>query len=247
VNYPYFSDQSFFQLLSDAIHFAKISKETSDQYESQRFSRGSIINSILTIESAANCCLSSLGGPSKFLDDVEKLSSFTKLDLFSKFRESDYIDRGNHIFQKVFELKKIRDSAVHPKKIKIPVELSLDHEKYDDLVELGLSFDASPLPATKIDKSSMFWFTRDAEAALESIFAFYDYYFIDILKLKHEEVLGLLGNSVFLKEDYCMLFHQQYLEKELEYVSSLGIEQKFMDLKCMRQLNVPWPLTKPSI
>ena len=171
MNYPHFSDQSFFQLLSDAIHFAKLSKETSDQYESQRFSRGSILNSILTIESAANCCLASLSGPSKFIDDVEKLTSFSKYDIFSKFRESEYIDRGHHIFQKVAELKKIRDSLVHPKKIKIPVELSLDHEKYDDLVELGLSFDASPLPATKIDKSSMFWFSNDAEAALSAIFS----------------------------------------------------------------------------
>ena len=246
MDYPYFSDQSFFQLLSDAIHFEMLSKETSDQYESQRFSRSSIINSILTIESAANCCVSSIGGPPKVLDDIEKLPSFSKFDIFSKFRESNYIDRGNHKYQKVAELKKIRDSSVHPKKIKIPVELSLDHEKHDDLVELGLGFDASPMPQTKIDKSSMFWFSRDAKAALEAIFEFYDYYFIDILKLTHEEILGVLGNSLFLKDDYCMLFHQQFLERELEYVASLGINQNFINLKCMRQLNVPWPLTKPS-
>jgi len=246
MDYPYFSDQSFFQLLSDAIHFAKISRETSDEYESQRFSRASIVNSMLTIESAANCCISALDGPKKFLDDIEKLPSFSKFDMFSKFRESDYIDRGNHNYQKVAELKKVRDSSVHPKKLTVPVELSLDHEKYKDLVELGLSFDASPMPQTKIDKSSMFWFSRDAEAALDSIFRFYDYYFTDILQLKEEEVLELLGNSLFLSEDYCMLFQQQYLEKELEYVTSIGIKQKFINLKCMRQINVPWPLTKPS-
>lgn len=242
MDYPYFSDQSFFQLLSDAIHFEMLSKETSDQYESQRFARASIINSILTIESAANCCISSIAGPSRFLDDIEKLSSFSKFDIFSKFRESDYIDRGNHKYQKVAELKKVRDASVHPKKIKIPVELSLDHEKYENLVELEFSFDASPMPQTNIDKSSMFWFSKDAQAALEAILEFYDYYFIDILKLKHEEVLGVLGNSLFLKEDYCMLFHQQFLERELKYVASLGIKQKFINLKCMRQLNVPWPL-----
>ncbi|MDP4531199.1 hypothetical protein Q9252_03525 [Marinobacter salarius] len=246
MDYPYFSDQSFFQLLSDAIHYAKLSRNTSDQYDSQRFSRASIMNSMLTIESAANCCISSISGPSKFLGDIEKLASFTKFDIFSKFLESEYIDRGNHKYQKVAELKRIRDSSVHPKKIKIPVDLSLDHDKYEDLVLLELSFDSSPMPHTKIDKSSMFWFSRDAESALEAIFGFYDYYFVDILKLKHEEVLGLLGNSLFLGGNYCMLFHQQYLEKELEYVESIGIKQKFINLKCMRQINVPWPLTKPS-
>lgn len=148
--------------------------------------------------------------------------------------------------KKVAELKKVRDASVHPKKIKIPVELSLDHEKHEDLVELGLGYDASPMPQTKIDKSSMFWFSGDAKAALEAVLEFYDYYFIDILKLKHEKILGLLGNSLFLKENCCVLFHQQFLKKELEYVASIGINQNFINLECMRQISVPWPLTTSS-
>lgn len=239
MQYPYLSNQSFFQLLSDAIHFAKKAKSTDGQYESHRYSRASIINSILTIESAANCCLSSIDGPPKFLDDVEKLNSFSKFDMFSKFRDSDFIDRGKHQYQKVAELKKIRDSLVHPKKIKIPVELSLDHEKFENLVELGLSLDASPMPTTKIDKSPMFWLPKDAESALESIFEFYDYYFIELLKLKNEEILGLLGNLLVLADEKGMLFQQQDLGHELEYVESIGIKQKFLNLGCLPQIGIP--------
>ena len=41
---------------------------------------------------------------------------------------------------------------MHPKKIKVPVEVSLDHESYNDFVEVEISFNTSPLSATKIDK-----------------------------------------------------------------------------------------------
>lgn len=237
MNLPYFYEQSFFQLLSDAIHFLKLAKTTSGVYQSQRFARASIINSTLTIESAANCCLSKVKGTKSFIADIDRLTPFSKFDLFSKLHESDYIDRGSHITQKVIELKKIRDLAVHPKKLKIPIEVSLDNDKYESLIEMGVNFDASPLPATKIDKSSMFWFAKDAETALSTIFDFYDYYFMDLLKLKHNEVLGMLGSGIIYGKGKFILFHQQELQSDLSYADSIGIKQRFINLNSLSQLN----------
>lgn len=117
----------------------------------------------------------------------------------------------------------------------------VDRQNYQDLVEINVLLEASQLSATKIDKSSMFWVTRDAETALHVIFTFYDYFFIDVLKLGHTQILGLLGSSLVLKPDHSYIFHQQDIGSELQYVKDLGITQKFLNLGSLKTLNVPYP------
>ena len=237
MNTPYHSEQSFMQLLSDAIYFYRASVETTHKYDVQRFSRSSILNSILSIEAAANCCLYHLKEAKHFVNEIEKTTSFAKLDLFAKIQSGKFIDRGCSQYQKVVELKKLRDSFVHPKKTKIPVKLSLDNDKYEDLVELGINFETKQYSATKINKSPMFWFSCDAKSALESVFEFYSYYFIDLLDLKHEEVLGLLGSAIFMNDDDCITFHPQPLIEDLAYLDEIGIKNRFINLKSLPQLN----------
>lgn len=240
--FPYYSEQSFMQLLSDAIYFYKASVETDHKYDIQRFSRSSIVNSILSIEAAANCCLYQLKSSKPFTEEIEKTTSFAKLDLFVKIQNEKFIDRGCSQYQKVKELKKIRDSLVHPKKLKIPVKLSLDNGKNENYANLGINFDIEQYPATQIHKSPAFWFSGDAKAALEAIFEFYSYYFIDLLNLKHEEVLGLLGSGIFMNDDNFISFHAKPLIDDLAYLDTIGIKNRFIDLKSVPQLNTPQPL-----
>lgn len=238
---PYLSDQSFIQLISDAIYFYKASVKTEDKYETHRFSRASILNSTLTLEAAANCCLYHIDGSNKFINEMEKTTSFAKFDVFAKFHKNKFIDRGCHKFQQVAELKKVRDSFVHPKKIKIPVDFSIDERKYKDFTELGISFEGNPHPTTKIDKSSMFWFSNDAKSALTAIFSFYDYYFIELLEIEHKEILGLLGNAIFTDNKSCWVFHPQSLENDLYYLDNMGIKQNFIELKSVPIINTVNP------
>lgn len=232
----YLSDQSFLQLLSDAIYFLRSSEIEEDKYHIQRFSRASILNSCLSIEAAANCCIYHLNCSKNYREEIEKLTSFAKLDLYVQTQKGKIIDRGNIRFQKIKELKKIRDSFVHPKKIKIPASFSLDEEKHERHVELKITFDSSPLSATKIDKSSLFWFSSDAKIALKCVLDFFDYYFLELLELESEEVLGLVGNNLFFKEDYHWLFHPQALDADLAYLAENGINQSFIKLEVMEKL-----------
>lgn len=233
----YHSDQSFLQLVSDAIYFYKASVETTNKYDTQRFSRSSILNSTLSIEAAANCCLHHINGSKQFIDEVEKTTTFAKLDLFALSYSKKKIDRGCFHYQKVAELKKVRDSFVHPKKLRIPVELSIDEEKHEDFIELGLNFEGNPYPATKIDRSSMFWFSNDAKSALESIFDFYGYFFVDLLELKPEEILGVLGNAIVLSNESYFTFHPRSLTEDLLYLKKIGIENRVIHLESVPQVN----------
>jgi len=210
--------------------FFRASDEASDRYDTQRFARASILNSTLTLESAANICLQHLGFSKQFINDIEKTTSFAKLDLFAQIHSGKSIDRGNVKYQKVAELKRIRDSFVHPKKFKVPIEFFVNEEKYLDLTEVKIEIEANPYTATKIDKSSMLWFANDAREALESVLGFYDYYFINLLELDSKEILGLLGNSIFFKKDDFFLFHPESLEVDFTYLSSIGINQDFIHL-----------------
>lgn len=235
---PYLLEQSFFQLLSDAIYFAKLSKQTAGEYESQRFARSSIINSALTVEAAANCCISNMKGAKGLINDIDKLSPLSKFDIFSKFHDSAYIDRGSHITQRIVELKDLRNLVVHPKRKKVPVEISFDDAKYQSLVGMDLHFSGSPLPTTNVDKSSMFWLPVDAETVLRAIFEFFDYYFIDLMEFEEPQVLGILGSGIFFTEKEFFFLHQKDLKQDLNYVGSLGIKQRFINLNSLKQLNV---------
>lgn len=76
---PYLSNQSFLQLLSDAIHFAKLSKEAGENYQSQRFARTSILHSIMSIEAAANACIANIDGAYNFTNDIDNYLQFPSL------------------------------------------------------------------------------------------------------------------------------------------------------------------------
>ncbi|NOZ83998.1 MAG: hypothetical protein GXP60_04200 [Epsilonproteobacteria bacterium] len=233
----YYSDQAFMQLISDAIYYYKKSIETKDKFESQRFARTSILNSILTLEAAANCCIYHIDSSKRFINDIEKTTSFAKLDIFAKIHNEKFIDRSSSNYQRVSELKKVRDSFVHPKKIKVPVKFSVDENKYEKFYELGITFKENPHSSTKIDKSSTFWFSADAKSALESIFNFYDYYFIELLELEHIQVLGLLADVISVDGKENFIFHEESLERGLSYLGDIGIAQKFIKLEAVPKIN----------
>ncbi|CAK1748588.1 HEPN AbiU2-like domain-containing protein [Vibrio crassostreae] len=240
MSYPHLSEQSFVQLISDAIHFYKMSIETDDPYESQRFSRSSILYSTLSLESAANCCLYSLQSSRNFINDLEKTTAFAKLDLFAQISENKHIDRSRVEFQRVSELKKVRDSFVHPKKVKIPLEFSVN-DMEGDFRELGLHFEANPMKGTGIDRSSMFWFSSDAKSALSAVFSFFEYYFVTLLNHDSKTVMALLSDAVHINEENAFLFHNKALEKDLMFLKQQKIKQTFLNLGEYKQLNVIAP------
>ena len=230
---PYLLIQSFFQLLSDAIFFERSAKDSSDVIIAQRYAKASIINSIMTLESAANSCLTQMKHSRKFLDEVDKLTSFAKFDLYALYRNAPLIDRGNTAVQKVAELKTLRDRFVHPKQEKAKLDISLDDTSDPDFAHIGLSFSRNPLNATRIDTSSEFWFETDATNALLSVIEFFNHYFLTVLQLKHEEVIAILGTKVVFDEKTNFLLHKEQLELEFEYLAEQGIHANFLRLSSL--------------
>ena len=236
----YHYDRSFIQLISDAILFYKTSEEFNDIYKGQSFARASILNSVLSLEAAANNCLYEIKAPKQFTNDFERTTTFCKFDFYAKAHKGKFIDRGCHAFQGVSKLKTLRDSTVHPKNNRIPLELSLDEDKYQNYIELGFLLDAKPCPVTQIDKNSIFWLSKDAKSALKLVFKFYDYYFVDLLKLSSIERLQLLCNSMVMG-DQAWIFHHDDVYQAFENLHKIGITQQTIDFKAMPKLNTVNP------
>ena len=237
MNQQYLYDLSFFQLLSDAIYYSRTAFESIDHPDSQRHSRSSVYSSLLTVEAVANCCIGNMNIKGSHLAELDKLNSFAKLDIYSAYRGCGYMDRGSHIFEKVKELKKLRDASVHPKEIKIPTEVTIDDEQYENYVSIKMSFTPKPLKATRLSRSSLFWQANDSRSVLSAIFAFYDYYFVDHLRMRSHDILSVLGNVVGIAGNKHMLMFPDSIDEDLAYLNSVGMKQRFINLAGIAKLN----------
>lgn len=96
--------------------------------------RASVISSLLTLECSANCCIEALPWSRRLRDEIDKLPSLSKLDLFVKHLDSSKsIDRGAFAVQGVEELKGLRDHYVHPHVRKSEWKQQSEQERILDL------------------------------------------------------------------------------------------------------------------
>ena len=112
-------DRSYFTLLMDSITL--LNDSISTEFEvSATYARSSILSSILLPEVVANICIETLNLENSIYREIDKLSIIGKFDFFlrTNFRNKK-IDRGIKYVQGIQELKKLRDSFVHPKKHKV--------------------------------------------------------------------------------------------------------------------------------
>lgn len=175
----------FYNLIIDAAEFAIMagSKDLHCRaFAEQRFARASILMSVLSLECAANRCLDSLPIGNKCRDDLDKLSILGKYDVFLSFRNNKKImDRGIDVVHKIQELKNIRDSIVHPKRISGEiVQTYVEFHKTDNL---------------KLAKLHLLWKIEDALSAFRAVMNFYNYYFIELCNMTGSEVGHILLSS----------------------------------------------------
>lgn len=220
--------RSFCSLFGDSIHFEKMSRNEVNALYSQRYARISTICSLLTLESAANCCLFCVEGNNQLIEEIDKLSPLAKFDFFATHGFQKKMDWGRVEVQQAKELKQLRDSLAHPKVIRSSVESASADSRFS---ANGIIFSTKPKNATKIDANSNIWFHKEALSALQSIVGFYNYFFSELLGLDPDLVFGMLNTAVIEngKPTYSMYPPQLYAE--LEYVSTIGIEVKFMRSK----------------
>src|SRR4051812_46229494 len=110
-------DRPFRTLFEDGVLLLLASESNDDSDESSSLARGSIACTMMLPEVAANICIESLHLESLMFSEVDKLSPLAKFDYFLKSRyPGRRIPSGMLPVQQLQELKRLRDSFVHPKR-----------------------------------------------------------------------------------------------------------------------------------
>jgi hypothetical protein len=117
---PVFHLKNFENLLYDAVHLLylahDIDPESDEHGYEHTLTRGSVVNSLLLFECAANCCINVLKLNNAFFSDIDRLPFLSKFEFFlSKVAPDVLFDRGTAQVQSISELKSLRDGYVHPK------------------------------------------------------------------------------------------------------------------------------------
>ena len=151
---------------------------------SNSLSRGSLLSAFCFIEASANVCLESLNLGGQLEDDIDRIPTLSKFDLYLRLRfKNRKLDRGAFPAQGARELKTIRDAFVHPKGHKVLWEEMADGSR------------TSESPRTKtlsLPKVAAYFGPDDAIISLQATHRFLNYFFKDICKFSPIAVSRLL-------------------------------------------------------
>lgn len=218
--------RSFGQLLSDSIFFERMARKENDAAIQRKYARSSIILSVLTLESAANCCMNQLEANKQLVSDIDKLPFLSKFDLFALHGFNKSIDYGRNEIQRVKEFKSIRDKLVHPKVSSSELgNIKESHRCFYAGSAVG-SFSIAPRKETRlIDKYSLIGHS-DCFIGIKAVVDYYNYFFSELLNMEKGLVFGLLNDSIIQGEELVTAYPPE-LFNEMDYISSHGVEFEF--------------------
>lgn len=167
----HFEDRAFITLLADAIEHTYLATAIPNPGSVQRFARSAIVSSALTVESAANVCISSLNFSKDFAGSMEqKFSSLDKLEFFVMLNKgSSVFDRGCLEVQRIQDLINLRNNFVHPKSIRLSAQISGTNSG-----ARTASMSAGMYDHLKIAKSFRPWDGNTAVIVIKAVFEFFD-------------------------------------------------------------------------
>jgi len=177
-------ERNFWMLVTDSILLLDASEQNRDPDISNAIARGSILNSLLLPEVAANCCIDSLGLDQRLFKEIDRLTVLGKFEFYlhSRFRGRS-IDHGSKPVQGFQELRKLRDRSVHPKKQKVMWTHSADGTATAERQTTSL---------LGIAINQMDWWSEDGVIAMKATHDFLRYFFVDCCRYSKPKVSGLL-------------------------------------------------------
>lgn len=192
----YLVGKNFYILFHDAVNYLAESEKAYGEEDFEkvfRYGRSSIIASILLLECSANCCLDTLHLRKKFREDIDKLPSLSKYEIFLSYHNNGIgFERGCLEIQNAAELKSIRDFLVHSKVRKAK------WERVDDVTREA-SFGETEF--LKFPKEIELWDRNYALIAMRVICSFLDHYFINLCGFDSEIVKKILiGSNEFTSD-----------------------------------------------
>ncbi|NMF90231.1 hypothetical protein [Aromatoleum petrolei] len=181
---PVAVDRGAFALLEDSVVLAMRAEAETDFDVAASLGRSSVLATTLFVEACANTCLDMLALETAFAGDVDRLPTLSKFDLFLRlYRPQRKIDRSRHEVQGVIELKRIRDSFVHPKGQRVIWD-SWSPEQ---------STSRSPrTKATDLPKILSFCGQEDPPRAMIAAHSFLGYFFVELSRFRPSHVSSLL-------------------------------------------------------
>ncbi len=213
-------DRGFQTLFEDSIYLLMTCSKESDSDLSRALARGSIVCSMMLPEVSANICIESLGLESSVFKEIDKLSPIAKFDFYlrTSFRNKK-IDKGVKPVQSLQELKRLRNTYVHPKKQLV------SWEDGEDETKIGTS-DRTPFLDISVNPSM--WYEQDAINAMRGVHNFLRHFFHDTCGYTKKKVTGILfSEDVELTSDEPAVF---YYDRKIH----LALERWKVDISYFR-------------
>lgn len=153
------------------------------------FSRAAIINSVLMLESSANCCIYQLDLQSRYFSDIDKLPVLSKFEFYlQRVNAENTLDRGATIIQKANELIGVRNLLVHPKPYK---------SQYRKIEENQFSIDLGETQFLKLPRSFLLCKHQYALDGFKAAMSFLNFFFLSLCSYNFHKVNNiLLGDEV---------------------------------------------------
>lgn len=177
-------DRGTLTFLEDSIVLAMRSEVEQDLEAVGTLARASILATATFVEGCANTCLDMLSFDRQFATEVDRLPMLSKFELFVRlYRPRAKLERSRHEIQGLAELKKVRDSFVHPKSQAIIWESWTPEAS------------SSRSPRTKLmdlPKIASYSYEEDAVRAMKAAHTFLKYFFSKVCAFRPSHVSSLL-------------------------------------------------------
>lgn len=179
--------RAFEDLVYDAVHLLYQAHDVDEEQDEDGYQftyvRSSILNTVLLLECAANCCIDALKLPRSFQEDIDKLPFLSKYEFFlRRVNASANFDRGCRELQQAAELKSVRDGYVHPRVSKGPwIEVLQVWETDSDATRM-----------LKIPRNPNGWCSEHGVVALKAANDFFNRFFLSWCEFDSDTVCGIL-------------------------------------------------------
>lgn len=215
----------FIDLVCDSIFHYRQSKDMTDPYTVNRNARASILSSALSLECLANALLKDFDASSACLNDLDKLSPLSKIELYFRLNSvSESIKHGDNIIQKIKELIQVRNSFVHTKSKSIKTTIDFPEDGGTHWI-VPMELDGDFYSSLKIPKSPMFWDDNHAREVLSAALAFHKIIFYLLESIKKGDYM--LTNHVVLNNIIMPSIFSEF-DSEIEYASKIGLDVNFL-------------------
>lgn len=179
-------DRPFRTLFEDGVHLLLAAEAVgeNDQEHAASIARGSIACTMMLPEVAANICIESLGLEKMIFNDIDRLAPLAKFDYYlrTSFRGRK-IPTGVLPIQKLQELKRMRDTFVHPKRFAVEWQPNGDgsyrsHSKTTQFLQMSMN--------------PTMWCSEDAVHAICGAHDFLAFFFSELCGYTKKKVNSLL-------------------------------------------------------